>query len=443
MLLATALAVGCGGPSPGGEAGRREPVTHPAGHGANVVLISIDTLRADRLGSYGYERPTSPALDALAAKSIRFENAYAESSWTLPSHITLFTGLHPSSHGVVLEEDVLPDELPTLTERLQSAGYQTIGLTAGGLLSGRYGFSRGFDRFEDRYRRLPRMVERAQQAILETSPDRPFFLFLHTYDVHCPYDPPERYALEFRTRPPEDHLEVEGRCGNPHFNRLDLTPGQIRFLSDQYDAGIRAADDQLARFFGFLEERGLWDRTIVAVVSDHGEELGEHGRIGHERTLFIESLEVPAIVKVPGMEPRVVDAPVGLRHLAPTLLDLTGHPGLSDQAFSLLPAMLGGSVPHEPSPSELDRHVTLRSIIRGDHHLIADFEGAGAPMLFDLSRDPREQNDLIDSREGRRIARELARLLTSHLRGLPPPPAEVSKPLDPELEKELEALGYL
>jgi arylsulfatase A-like enzyme len=441
--LLVALALGCAAPEETGPPARTAP---PLAPGANVVLVSIDTLRADRLGSYGYPRPTSPSLDHLAAGGVRFENAFAESSWTLPSHVTLFTGLHPTSHGVTLEEHQLGAGIPTLTERLQAAGYQTFGFTAGGLLAARYGFDRGFDVYQDAYKLLPRTVRLASEALEGADPARPFFVFLHTYDVHCPYDPPERYALRFRTRPPEDHLEVAGRCGNPHFNSLDLTPGQVRFLSDQYDAGIRAADDHLSAFFRFLRDTGRWDDTVVAVVSDHGEELWEHGRIGHERTLHIETLRVPVILRVPGLPGRVVPEPIGLRDLAPTLLDLVGAPPLSAQGASLVPLAAGArpvELADRPSVSELDRHVHLRSIIQDGRHLIVDLGDPAHRLLYDLARDPREARSLAATADGERTARRLGRLLAAHLRGLPRPRTLRAAPVDPELKKQLEALGYL
>lgn len=418
----------------------------PPAEGADLVLISIDTLRADRLGSYGYDRPTSPALDALAAESVRFANAFAESSWTLPSHITLFTGLHPTSHGVTLEEHQLAESISTLAERFREAGYQTYGNTAGGLLSARYGFGRGFDRFDDEFKVLERGVAETIEAVEAADPDRPFFAFLHTYDVHCPYDPPEEYARRFRTRPPHDHLEVAGKCGNPHFNQLDLGPGQLRFLSDQYDAGIRAADDRLAGLLAHLRARDRWDQTIVAVLSDHGEELGEHGRIGHERTLFVETLRVPLILRVPGVPPRVLPDLVGLVDVAPTLLELVGAPPLDPQRGSLVRRMTGAAREEDPQRaafSELERHVRLRSVVHDDHHLIVDLADPERPLVFDLAADPREQHVLAGERFVGRTARRLGRLLSAHLRTLPAPPTTHSAPLDPELARQLRALGYL
>jgi arylsulfatase A-like enzyme len=169
----------------------------------------------------------------------------------------------------------------------------------------------------------------------------PWFGFLHTYDVHCPYDPPPPYAGTFRSAGAAP-IEVAGRCGNPHFNALGTTPAQARYLSDRYDEDVRRVDDALATLFATLDELGLWDETVVIVTSDHGEEFLEHGRIGHEGTLSPEALSIPLLVHAPGVAPRVVDEVVGLADLVPTVLALAGvpPPGSLD-GRSLLPLMRG------------------------------------------------------------------------------------------------------
>src|SRR5436309_4712262 len=307
----------------------------------NLLLVSIDTLRADRIGAYGYQRGTSPAMDRLAARGVRFETVIADSNWTLPSHMTLFTGRAPSVHGVTLPAHRLAPEVPTLAELLRARGYRTAAFTGGGWVLGVYGFARGFERYEDHGLDFPTALELAERKIRDFATDDRFFIFVHTYEVHCPYDPPSSYAARFRTRPPEDELETRGRCGNTYYNTSGLTPGQAKFLSDRYDASIRYADDLLAGFLERLEAGGRLSDTLVVVLSDHGEEFLEHGRIGHRATQYIESLRIPWIMVGPGLEPRVVQEPAGLADVMPTVLGLLRIPPPPSDGVSLLRVLQG------------------------------------------------------------------------------------------------------
>jgi arylsulfatase A-like enzyme len=406
---------------------------------ANVLLISVDTLRSDRLGCYGYDRPTSPGIDALARRGVRFENVITESSWTLPSHMTLFTGLVPTTHGVTTEERRLPDEIGTWPETLRDAGYRTAAYTDGGMIDGRFGFARGFETYDDRPKD-PRLTLYRGLKFVESAPsDQPWFLFLHTYAVHCPYDPPDEYAQRFRTVGPADTLAVEGKCGNNFFNALRRTPAQDRFLSDQYDAGIRAVDEHLRAFFEELESRGVFDDTWIVLLSDHGEELGEHGRIGHERTLHIETLRVPWIVTGPGLSPGVVREAVGLVDFVPTFGELLGLPARASQGISRVAAMRTPGRAGESAPrfSELDRHVRLRSLVDDGRHLILGLDG-GAVGFFELATDPWERTNL-----GAKSSAPWEARLRQHFDELPLPAASATTAMPPELVEELKALGYV
>jgi arylsulfatase A-like enzyme len=290
-----------------------------------VLIVSIDTLRADRLGCYGYGRETSPALDRFAReRAVRFEHAIAEAPWTLPSHVTMLSGLHPLTHGVRRPDEAPADEVVMLAERLRETHY-TFGVTDGGWISEPWGFARGFESFHAADQDIERGVDVVLQYVRHRTEKGPWFGFLHTYDVHCPYDPPPPYAGRFQSEGAEP-IEVAGRCGNPHFNATKPSPGQARFLSDRYDEDARRVDDALARLFAALDELDLWDETVVIVTSDHGEEFLEYGQIGHERTLSPEVLAVPLLVAAPGLGPRVVDAVVGLADVVPTVLELVGRP---------------------------------------------------------------------------------------------------------------------
>ena len=416
------------------------PPSEAAAKGLNLILLSLDTLRSDRLGCYGYDRPTSPALDALARRGASFQTVVAEASWTLPAHLTLFTGLFPTSHGVTLETASLSPDVPLLAEILRERGYRTAAYTDGGLVAGRFGFSRGFEVYDEKQKELRLTLYRGEKFLESLGEDEPYFLFLHSYEIHCPYHPAEEYAARFRTRPEADHLETEGKCGNTDFNHLPLSEGQARYLSDQYDAGIRAADDALRRFLRFLEARDAFDRTLVVVLSDHGEEFLEHGRIGHEQTLYLESLRVPWLLTAPGLRPRIVPHPAGLADVMPTLLEMLGVPGPRMQGRSWATVARGGSrsVMARPLFSELDRHVRLRSVVDGDHHLIVNLD-RGAVSLFDLRVDPYEQRN-VGARAER--AEALERAVRDHFDSLPAG-AGVTLQLSPEERKRLEALGYL
>jgi arylsulfatase A-like enzyme len=422
----------------------------------SLILISIDTLRADRLGSYGYERDTSPALDALAARGVRFETVIAEASWTLPSHMTLFTGLSPSVHGVTSDDRRLSPEIPTLSEVLRANGYRTFAFTGGLYVAPNFGFGRGFESYAsalqdytsgaERPIPLATALDRAAHRIAAVDPGGPFFAFIHTFDVHCPYDPPETYAAKFDSRPKGDHVETADRCGDPHFNEMDLTPGQARFLSDRYDAGIRHADDLLGAFLEQLDQRGVLERTFVVVVSDHGEEFLEHGKIGHQASLFIECLRIPWIVAGPGLAPAVVREPVGLADVMPTLLALLDVPAPETEGVSMLAAMRGERPDDRDRIrfSELGVGPEASSAIRGDLHVLAD-RNTGSLRIFDWRHDPSEQNDLAGSDPVR--DRALERDLQRHWSDLESSPHRRApgfvEGLSDDQRAQLRALGYV
>jgi arylsulfatase A-like enzyme len=408
-----------------------------------VILISIDTLRADRLGAYGYARDTSPALDVLARTGALFERVVAESSWTLPSHVTLLSGLEPASHGVSRPIERPAPEVRLLAEVLRDSGYRTLGLTDGVYLGAAYGFGRGFDAFDDADKGLAKSLERAESWLSELPEREPFFVFLHTYDVHCPYAPSPGYAARFRSEDAE-FVETEGRCGNPHFNAMDLSPGQTRHLSDHYDASIREADDQLGAFLARLAPKGVLEHAVLVVTSDHGEEFGEHGRIGHERTLYREALLVPLIVVGPGVPRTRVRAAVGLADVVPTILDLVGirAPEPVD-GRSLVPLMRGApaqGADGDPRVSELAWQLRLRSILTDELHLILDVR-TGEPLLFSVVDDPLETRNLAPLHPDR--VETLRALLERHEATARPRRAAPLERLPPAQAEQLRRLGYV
>ena len=303
--------------------------------GYNVVLISIDSLRADHLGAYGYERDTSPSIDALAEGGVLFRHSASTTSWTLPAHMSLLTGRSLLGHGVVSDDRSLPKSVATVAEGFQKGGYETHAIVSAPYLHSRYGFARGFDDYDDKtiffetnedsYRSVtaPQLVA-AADSYLGRPRDKPFFLFLHFWDVHYDYAP----------GPPYDAMFDPGYTGTVDGNNFYFDPAirdgmdrrDLEHLIALYDGEIRLVDDHIAKLRNQLERLGVADRTIIAVVSDHGDEFFEHGNKGHHRTLYEEVLHTPFVLHVPGRRPSagVVNEEASLIDVGPTLLSLAG-----------------------------------------------------------------------------------------------------------------------
>ncbi len=309
------------------------------------ILISIDALRADHLGLYGYPRPTSPFLDELAARSTVFDHAFAQVPSTLPSHMSMFTGLYPAEHGVFPPSSVLAPEIRTLPEVLLHAGFRTAGHTEGGYVQGGYGFARGFGEWSDTPydddTNVERTFGRGVAFLKSVRPGERFFLFLHSYVVHDPYWPPEKYRKMFWPGPPPPGA---GEPSGPHFAAVnnglaEASPEAVAYFKALYDASIRYVDDRLRQLFADLEASGLAADTTVILTADHGEEFLEHGKLVHTQ-IYPECLHIPLIVVHPAQR-------AGLRigrlaqtiDFAPTIYDLAGvtpPPGLSGASLKPL-----------------------------------------------------------------------------------------------------------
>ena len=411
----------------------------------NVLVISYDTLRADHLSLYGYERDTSPNLDAIGEQSVVFESAIAQSSSTFPSHMSLFQSRYASTTSTAA---------PMLAEVLRSAGYATAAFTGGGNLAGKFGFDRGFDRY-DEIRQLSGLVELMPmfESWLRAQPERPFFAFLHTYDIHHPYDPPAPFDSMF-------FGDYEGsitgkRTGNllnkirriHHFaedtTEVSLSDDDRKKIVALYDGGVRYADQYLGQIQALLHELGLWDNTIVVFLSDHGEEFWEHKQVLHSFTVFQEAIHVPLVIKMPKQQRAGlrIEQQVRLMDVSPTLLDLLDIP--------IPESMLGQSLrsvidaPQDNERSAVSEMSDYRAYLTPPHKLIVDASDRRL-LLFDLSSDPTEQNDL--SEQNRDRARQLYRELAEELRDLSSHSVDgIAKdlPEDEELMEQLRALGYL
>jgi hypothetical protein len=428
----------------------------------SLILVSIDTLRADHLGSYGYARETSPFLDAaVAARGTLLETAIAPCSTTSPSHMTLFTSLQPSVHAVRGSRGpaALPAGARTLAEALRADGFATAAVTEGGGLALGRGFERGFETFVENpgpvpHRpgvALPVTLHKALEWLLRHR-ERRFFLFLHTYEVHGPYAAPSRYVGLFADGGPDPVSGIE-------------LPSHRRPVD--YDREIRFTDDELRAFVERLEHEGLLEDTLLVVTSDHGEEFLEHGNLGHGATLPEEVLRVPLLL----MGPRIpvghrVDAPVGLVDLAPTVLELLGAPGLPGAMGRSFAALLrrGGDAdrwrarpiyseawyPYRNTGKRTERVSQPTLAVRlGDRKLVRYRTRKGHGYnYFDLATDPGERRDLYAERPDEASdLRELLERYEAETSALHADLTRAGTPgsfsIDPERELHLQALGYL
>lgn len=484
VLLVTVTA-GCGEQGAGGTGARRSTDGVPSFPGAPLVLVSVDTLRADRLGCYGYERGTSPRLDAFAREAVLFEDVYANSPKTASSHMSLFTSLPPSVHKVSnysarlgLELTVLPQNRMTLAQTLNRSGYWNVAVAGGGNMMAEMGFARGFQgRFESGLADLSDLVARALHRLDQAPAEQPPFLFLHTYQVHGPYLPPrefmERFApdphpvlgprvLHYRDLPFHEQWKSmnrdRGGGGVPPYweGKEEFGADEAAYLSDLYDGEVAYTDQQLGLLFDALRERGLYDRAIVVVLSDHGEEFHEHGDFEHDQ-LHREHLHVPLLVRLPGGElgGTRVRGLASLLDVMPTLLDLLDLEGPATMTgVSLVPAMVSGRNEGRPVLSErvmfpADYKASLRSdgstVIF--HATQGDPDVPGWIAAYDLRTDPGEQHDVYAAAPfARRAAQALREQLTAifHQRDVLDSfdSGERVSLTDPELVRELQQLGY-
>jgi arylsulfatase A-like enzyme len=439
FLPALALAVGTG-------CGLLRPRQTP-----NLVLISIDTLRPDHLGCYGYARPTSPAIDVLAARGVLFEDASAPSPWTLPSHASLLTGLYPRRHGLESYDFQLPAAVHTLAEILAPRGFSTAAIVNSHHLGEDFGLQRGFAHFVYVQENVgdiePSRVEEEALAWLGRGPGTPFFLFLHFYDVHSDYRSRPEYEQRF-SRPyrggadgTTDQL-MEYRAG-----RLELGPDDAERLRDLYDAGIRQMDDGIARVLEALRMAGHLERTVVVLTSDHGEEFLEHGGVLHGRTQYQEVIRIPLILAGPGLPAGVrVPEMVSLVDVKPTLLGLVGVPAPPDlDGIDLAPAWAdpGRRAPERFLFAEADHNSGVtegnRRAVRGRRYKLHYDMISGNARIFDLEKDPKELSAMAPEAlpEGKELMQQLREsMLTKHQR-------EKRAPLPAREVERLRSLGYL
>lgn len=458
------------------------PAPPAAARVPNVLLVVVDTLRADHLGCYGYARPTSPTLDALAAAGVRFEHAAAMSSWTKPSTASLLTGRAPTAHQTLSERARLPEAEITLAERLGALGLRTALLSANPWVTPEYGFDQGVDDFysvyDERFVRVtlfmqvlkrvsplvdPRMrlYNRVKYLVLgeisTTARDtllvdealrwlamhgrEPFFLYLHMMSPHHPYDPPAPFD---RFVPSRAHAPVKNypRKSYRFFEHGDpLPPDALADLVARYDGDVLYADTEIARLLAGLERAGVAASTAVVVTADHGEEFYDHANWGHGQSVYDELVHVPLIVRLPAgaRAGERVTTPVSHADLVPTLVDLVGGP----HDASLEGQTLLHDAPPRPVWSEvIYQYGEARALVDGTRKLVVTHEGdRTTTALFDLKADPAERSPLPASDpDTTRLAAELDQRVEAARRARSVADETV---VDGEGEKRLRALGYL
>jgi arylsulfatase A-like enzyme len=406
------------------------PIEFERGATPDVVLYVIDTLRRDRLGAYGYDRPVSPHIDDFARQATVFERGVGQSSWTKPSVASMLTGLWPPAHGAIGGHHRLPERIETLAERLRAAGYETASFVTNPNAGPEFGFAQGVDHFwVDKKAHGDRVNEEVLTWLDGRDGDGPFFLNVHTMEPHAGYKPVEPYRSRFA--PTADEMK-------PWRPRWRWPVENLPFFSDLYDGEIAQIDAAFGALVAALRERGRFDSALVAVLSDHGEEFQEHSNWRHGRMLYRETLNVPIVVKHPHQR-RGVRSEVPASHVdvLPTVLDATGLPtgeGLDGQSLA--------AAVERPVFSHLDagRAPPQHSVIAGGWKLILVYGERGRTLLFDLRADPSEERNLADELPVRRAV--LEGLLRERLAASAPGETEEVE-LSDDLRRSLRALGYL
>jgi arylsulfatase A-like enzyme len=450
----------------------------PAPKQLNIIMLSIDTLRKDGLSCYGNPRKTSPNIDILSQDSIIFKNVYSQSSWTLPSHMTLMTSLYPSSHGCMSSPvwtgsmERLDEYWITLAEVLNQAGFRTAAFTDGELLGPTHNFDQGFEVCDDSGGGIKRISQKALTWLEKRENDRPFFLFLHCYDVHN-YMPPLNDEHRFVGQYDGNLLKYREKgkalpqriTANAFYN---LSEDDVSYIRSLYDAEIFATDREFAKILDYLKSKGLYEEAVIIVTSDHGEEFWEHGGTGHGWSLHQHQLKVPLIWKSPFFpdEKREIQMPIGLIDIYPTLLEGLGIPIPGDaQGISLMPYLKGKDYPSRSLLSEASHLKNQKCLIKdGYSYLYNRFPPIGENLfdskrflygwravfqikkneLFDIDDDPEETNNIIDLKRERAelMKEEMLEKIKTCLMVNNSVMKKLNR-LDEQSKKKLHSLGYI
>jgi len=437
----------------------------------NVILISIDTLRADHLGCYGYKRNTSPNIDKLAEEGVLFLNTFAPSPWTLPSHMSLMTSLNNYNHGVYYKNQKLKSSIKTIAQILRENKYFCSAFTGGGLVSGIYGFYRGFDSYREDvgavfHRDSAERVYKAVSNWLDSNKDKKFFLFIHTYQPHDPYFSPYPYNLAYLSKNAKwRYINLKGHLGGSRGIYKPLSPEEEQNIIDLYDGEIKYVDEALIKpLIEYLKKLNLYDRTMIVFTSDHGEEFFDHGGWEHGHALYNESIKVPLIIKFPFSKFRGkrIKKIARLIDIMPTILDELGleYPEKKIDGKSLISLIQGKEKEERQFVCEVGKNILeLRnprriSINKGIHKIILSEEYEPEDLNFYIYPPPTMERVEIfnletDVMEKNNLAKKNARLLDELLKELRSvyllkAPGDVEKiKIGEDLKKQLKALGYI
>ena len=417
----------------------------------NIILISIDALRADHLSCYGYHRNTSPNIDRLASQGILFKNAFSQATWTLPSHTSIFLSQYVWRHKVDTNKKKLGNSPPTLAEILRDRNYTTGAFVGGGLLSAEYGVNQGFEIYHDQMASYMEWHDQIASYMdkllswLESARNRKFFLFIHTYDVHAPYNPPPPY-FDLYTKGYSEGKHLRTSKGILPLLNLDaskLTPEEINYIMAVYDGGINYVDDQLGKIFEKLDQLDIDDNTIIILTADHGEAFKEHGKFEHAHKPYIELIHVPLIIKGPGIPiNRIYENSVQHIDILPTILEILNIPQRKEmQGRSLLPLMHNCKIEKDfktYSWSYLYLSMSLRT--KEWTYIMNQNE---SDELFDRINDPKEQNNIIEKKPliAQRLKEKLEDFIALTSEGKPRVAEKAH--IDEELKEQLKSLGYL
>jgi len=416
--------------------------------GPNIVLISIDTLRADHLGSYGYERDTSPNIDNIAEEGVLFENAFSQAPWTLPSMASIHTSLYPSENGVIDHGKKIDDSFLTIAEFLKNNSYKTLGVISMPFVNSKYGFSQGFDTFDEKH--ISGVNDVSSHLITAEAIDyitqnqkKKFFLWIHYFDPHGAYIPHKEF--DYGSNYP-GHLPKILDPGPLNFIPNKFDDSDIQYLKDIYDEEISYTDKYIGNLIETVDKLGLKDNTIIIITADHGEEFMERGGFGHRSLLYNELINVPLIIYTPfdnNLRGIRVKDNVEIRNIAKTIvdmIDIPNNPFSGQNLLSKTEASTNDSYIY--SNVYKNDEVLKETVISKNHKLIKDYNDQ-IFELYDLKDDPDEKNNLFGSKQY-----GIQNLQTTLLTKL----SEIKKNRSQKLQevelkeedvKKLKALGYL